>query len=120
MRLVGTEADLLARVMDASVKRHETTARNLANINTPGYRAQEVRFEESFREALEDDQSKALEVRPEIAEVEGLHVKADGNNVVMEREFSLMQRNAAVFNVMNSVLRQKFAMVKQAISGSPR
>jgi len=120
MRLTGTEVDLLAHAMSAAVKRHETAAANLANANTPGFKAKEVRFEASFRAALAEGPKAALAVRPEVVLAEGLDEKSDGNNVLAEREYGLMQKNALVFNVMSAALRQKLAAMRHAISGSAR
>ena len=40
------------RALDAYALRHQTISNNLANINTPGYKRQEVRFEDQLAGAL--------------------------------------------------------------------
>jgi flagellar basal-body rod protein FlgB len=120
MNVTGTEVDILAKVMDASVRRHEVAAANLANVNTPNFKAKEVRFEEAFREAMKRDDDAALEVEPEVVESEGAVVKVNGNSVSMERELGLIHKNSLAFQVYNTMLRQKLSTLRAAISGSGR
>lgn len=43
---------LLHQALDGLAARQRVTANNLANADTPGYHAQEIRFEETFQAAL--------------------------------------------------------------------
>lgn len=65
---------------------HRVTAHNIANISTPGYKTREVDFEEELASAIDsggDLESAAFPTRL----AEGLPVKANGNNVALEREW---------------------------------
>lgn len=54
MRLFdGTKIPVLNRALDAYVLRQKVIAGNLANIATPGYKAQSVKFEEELSGALQ-------------------------------------------------------------------
>lgn len=48
-----TNLSVVNRAMDAAMLRGKTIANNIANINTPGYRRLEVKFEEQLRNALD-------------------------------------------------------------------
>lgn len=51
--LKKTNLSLINRTMDASMLRAKVISNNIANVNTPGYRRVEVKFEEQLREALD-------------------------------------------------------------------
>ena len=42
----------LTKMLDVAALRHEVHAANVANLNTPGYRAKEVEFEDAFARPL--------------------------------------------------------------------
>ncbi|MDE3148072.1 MAG: flagellar basal body rod protein FlgB [Acidobacteriota bacterium] len=79
-------SDQLARYLDLASGEAKLTAANMANIDTPGYRAVGMNFEAEMRQALSDvDQGRAP--RPvRVAEVDGLIARPDGNDVSMDRE----------------------------------
>ena len=52
---------LLARLMDVAVLSNEVHAANLANSNTPGYRAKAVAFDSAFQSALDSGGPEAAE-----------------------------------------------------------
>ena len=120
MNIGGIEVDLLARALDVSVKRHEVAATNLANIDTPQYRAKELRFEAAFRNAIKRDPKEALDLEPEIIDDESATEKSDGNTVSLEKEVGVMNKNALAFQVLGSAMRHKLSLMKQAITGAPR
>lgn len=48
-----TNLPLISRTMDAAMMRGKVIANNIANVNTPGFRRVEVKFEEQLRDALD-------------------------------------------------------------------
>ncbi len=54
---------LYHRALDTYVLRQETIARNIANVTTPRYRPQRVRFEEELRKVKELIPGKRTDVR---------------------------------------------------------
>ena len=79
-------SDEIARYMDLAVGEAKLTAANMANIDTPGYKAVGMDFEAEMREVIDDvDQGRAPQpVRVET--VGGLIARPDGNDVSMDRE----------------------------------
>ena len=79
-------SDQLARYLDLATSQVKLTAANMANIDTPGYRAVGLDFEAEMREAM-DGLDRGLPPRPvRIKAVDGLIARPDGNNVSMDRE----------------------------------
>jgi len=46
----SSTSTLLGLALDATNLRHQVIAHNIANVNTPGYQAFDVRFEQSLRQ----------------------------------------------------------------------
>ena len=49
---VGTDTIELGMGLDWAVKRHQAIANNIANIDTPGYKRQDVAFPEVLAQAV--------------------------------------------------------------------
>ena len=95
---------------------------NLANINTPGYKAKEVSFESALRESLEeqvlhmvrsngshispDDPTQAMRT-PEVVET---------GQVDLDTEMVNLTKNSIEYQYMVSMLNKKFTMLKTAIT----
>ena len=59
MSLVSSpHAVLLEQVITAASMRHKVIANNIANVNTPGFKRSEVRFEEILHDAISTGQKK--------------------------------------------------------------
>lgn len=109
-------------MMDAAAIRHQALAGNLANVETPGYKR--VDIDPSFKAAL-NESVRAGDVRalqqlgtPQISEVEGLKaVRADGNNVTLDRELMYINQNALEYSAMGQFVSSSLDRLKMAITG---
>lgn len=88
--------------------RQKVVASNIANADTPGYRTKDLDFQSQFQSAMEG-------TAPKPAEVLGLNIKSDGNNVNLDREARLLAENALRFNLASSLMREQLHLVKEAI-----
>ena len=79
-------SDQIARYLDLATSEAKLTAANMANIDTPGYRAVGMDFEAEMRQAM-TAWRRADAARPvRVKAVDGLIARPDGNNVSMDRE----------------------------------
>ena len=79
-------SDQIARYLDLATSEAKLTAANMANIDTPGYRAVGMDFEAEMREAM-NGVEQGHGARPvRLKAVDGLVSRPDGNNVSMDRE----------------------------------
>ena len=110
MELTGTLSNELARYLDLNTRQIQLTASNMANIDTPGYRAVGMDFEAEMREAMGSIHKGEAVRNPKVKQVDGLIVCPDGNNVSMDREG---------LNLAEAQLRFKtgVALLKGEISG---
>ena len=110
---------LLTQGMNAAALRQKTIAGNIANVDTPGFKAQAVRFEEMLRDAVASGDDDAL--RDIEAEVYQLALKGEhkGNNVAMEHELAQMIKNTTRYKVFMRLLAGKYRKIQMAFTGKP-
>lgn len=115
MQIETTLSDQVARYLDLATSQAKLTAENMANVDTPGYRAKGMDFETEMRSAMEGvlrgRGPAQVNVRPE----EGLIMRPDGNNVSMDREGLNLAEAQLKFRTGVAVLRQQYQMVMDAI-----
>jgi len=94
--------------------RHELISSNLANIDTPGYRTQDVDFENEMRRA--EQRLEAAPISPHVRKVKGLIERPDGNNVSLERETLGLAQVQLQYRAGVELLRNELHMVQTAIN----
>ena len=100
--------------LDLVAFRHELISSNLANIDTPGYRTQDVDFENEMRRA--EQRLEDAPVSPHVREVKGLIERPDGNNVSLERETLALAQVQLQYRAGVELLRNELHMVQTAIN----
>ena len=116
----------LGRQMTQAVARQAVAAGNLANLDTPGYRAKDVKFADVLDGELSAGVITTTDpghigppagtARPEAAEASGLAARRDGNNVQLDRELLNMTKAGGDFTAAQTVLAAKFRLVRYAIN----
>jgi flagellar basal-body rod protein FlgB len=118
MTVTSSQIELLSRLLDVANLRHEVIARNVANVNTPGYRQSDVQFEEAFSHALAaGKETAALQVEPKIVAGTGGMERADGNNVDIDMEMGRLNKNSLLYKVYAQILALQMNQMRSAISG---
>jgi len=112
--------EALSRFLDVNVARNRLITSNLANIDTPGYRARDLDFRaELARAEIGYGNEWGLnyaEYAPVARQVRGLLARPDGNNVSVERESLLLAETQLKFNVGIQLLKDEFHGISQAIN----
>jgi flagellar basal-body rod protein FlgB len=108
----GTHTDFLAaalRGLDAQRQAHE---HNIANVETPHFRAQRVNFEDSLRRAMQVDDPRSM----------GMTVnrstdatRPDGNNVRLDKELTAVEANALRQQLMTAALNHTYGRIRAAL-----
>ena len=94
--------------MDLLAVRQRAVASNIANADTPGYKTVDIDFANELASALQSGQ-------PALAEVRGLQVKNDGNNVNLDREAQLLAENGMRFQIASQLMRDELRTMRIAI-----
>jgi flagellar basal-body rod protein FlgB len=113
--------DALRRQMAIAVAKQVASAGNLANVDTPNYKAKEVNFAETLKNKLSPGNSTFPSATADdggvvLQEVQGLPQRRDGNTVQLDRELLSMSRAAGDFAAAQTALAAKFRLVRYAIS----
>jgi flagellar basal-body rod protein FlgB len=98
---------VLDRLLSQTSKRQQILAGNVANLDTPGYRAKDISF------AAELDGN--LDMGSRVIEVETKE-KPNGNNVDLDRELTEITKNGLQYVTLVQYLNQKIKTLRAAIS----
>jgi flagellar basal-body rod protein FlgB len=119
--------DRMKLFLDYSVRKQQVITSNLANSETPGYKAKELNFDDVFRQELQDSvtlkktREKHLEGRPLLVRSAEVEEKAndtlgrDGNNVDLDREMTQLAQNVLKFSVVSRLYQQKIQLIKYSL-----
>lgn len=109
---VATRA--LGRALDGLDARQRAIASNVANVETPGYQARIVRFEDDLRRAMlsGDPVSSSIQVERSTAPT-----RLNGNNVNLDVELMESSETVLAQRLITQSLASKYSMMRTAISG---
>lgn len=109
--------NLLEAGIQAEGLRQRAIASNMANIETPGYRRIDVKFDELLAKALNGSRTADLDkLEPEFFEPRNTPIGEDGNDVSMEAEVGNLLKNSLRHTAYVRLLAKKFAQIEAAIS----
>jgi flagellar basal-body rod protein FlgB len=102
---------ILQFALDAVVDQQQVIANNISNQDTPNFQADQVSFQSSLAQALQEGGSASVETSPE-----GLSSGTNGNNVSLPTEMTLMQENNLENQTVDNALSGQFAVLSDAIT----
>ncbi|MEO5377318.1 MAG: flagellar basal body rod protein FlgB [Magnetococcus sp. DMHC-6] len=119
-----------ANLLDLRQKRQEIIASNIANADTPGYKARRLEFEDALKSAMPTASGLSMahthknhlplpldQVEGEIQEVETSIPKGDGNSVDMEQEMVRQSANQLLYNYAAESLSGQISTMRMIIEG---
>lgn len=130
--LIGkTAIPKLSKGLDVYALRQKIISGNIANVQTPGYRRREVKFEEHLQHAvsgklagirtdphhLSIGKKSASEVQPRIVEDASPQLKSGVNNVDIDVEMVDQVKNEIRFLYGSRLLNKSFAALRASIKG---
>ncbi len=116
MQLTSPMSEALTRYLDLASDQLKLTAGNMANVDTPGFRAQGFDFEQEFARQLNTvPNALGMALDPEITAVDGLVARPDGNNVSMDREGMELAKAQLRFKLGAQLIKGEFSQVLSAI-----
>jgi flagellar basal-body rod protein FlgB len=136
-KLFGSTIDLMAKNLDLRAKNQTYIAANVANAETPNFRAKTFSFEDQLKDALKNKDAGSMATVPanprhipikgiarQLDDVDGIvdenitsGLGRDGNGVDLEREMGRMAENQILYNASIQILTKKFEGLKYAIKG---
>ena len=131
MKVADKTLDALKAALDFREMRQEIISSNIANAETPGYKAKRLKFEDALARALDVDGQMNLKTNDEahydvgsgrfknleaevVNDANGV-VSEDGNTVNREDEMSRMAENKIMYDALVQLVNKKLALKKYAI-----
>ncbi|MEZ4598812.1 MAG: flagellar basal body rod protein FlgB [Syntrophotaleaceae bacterium] len=118
---------VLQKVLDLRVRNQQIISSNLANIDTPGYSAARLTFEEDLAHALNQPVVQTGKRHPdhfaiggqEVEQVQGQVLRVysktglgDGNGVDIDQEMIAQAENQILFEAATQMLNKKLGLLK--------
>ena len=132
--MIGSNAfnyvNVLKKAADASWKRNEVIANNIANVSTPGYKRKDIKFEGYLRrELMRDGYGSDIDLNKRAANVNldrlgtriytdqsDLSYRLDENNVDINTENANLAENQIRYYTLLNSMTQEFSRIKSVLS----
>ena len=115
------------KYLDLASLRHKLISGNVANSSTPGYKAQDINFNEEFQKVTQNGSrltgttthsnhipTGQHEAKP--PKIDAAKIKTDElNSVDIDKEISTLAQNELLFEVGATLLQRKFEGLRKAI-----
>jgi flagellar basal-body rod protein FlgB len=134
--LFDKTTDALGSAADLRLLRNTVTASNIANAETPGYKAQKVDFEEELARAIDRDgagkmntdhpdhfmvgQGSITNVKADIYDNPEVNTTNDKNTVDLEKEMANLADNSIMYKAAIQMINKKLATLKYAVTEGGR
>jgi flagellar basal-body rod protein FlgB len=110
----------IIEVIEAGIKaeslRQKAISNNISNLETPGYRRIDVKFEELLAKCLESGNTTDLrKIIPQLYRPEQTPVKENGNDVSYEAEVGAMVKNTIRHKAFIRLLSKKYEQLELAM-----
>jgi flagellar basal-body rod protein FlgB len=109
------------RMLDATVRRHDALATNIANAETPQYKRVDLApsFSAELKNALANhDPTRLTTLQPRLAvDTQALPTRRDGNTVNLENELVQLSQNSLQHAVETQMISASLLKLRLAITG---
>ncbi len=124
--------DIQKRALDAAWLRQGVLSNNIANVDTPGFKRQDIDFDAMLKGYLDSsrlamtrtneshfgiDYNTLVGLRPRIVTDHTTSMRRDGNNVNIDVEMARLAQNNVKYNAITSQLNAQIKRLKAAIRG---
>jgi len=111
--------DALGKALDLSWRRHKAISANIANADTPQYRATDLHFGNELARAFEVNQQQVMKTDKGHLDLEEAGsarlipdysgaTKADGNNVDIDIQMGRLAQNSGKYSQAAKLMRRQF------------
>jgi flagellar basal-body rod protein FlgB len=129
--LFDGHVELQEKVLDLRLQRQNLVMSNIANVNTPQYKAKRLEFEKDLQSAL------ALDVSGKVTRTNDAHMPAafdestfqgtgikefkpryihGEDSVDLDKEMTVMAKNAMLYNALTEIITKNFTGMQKIIS----
>ncbi|MDP6354032.1 MAG: flagellar basal body rod protein FlgB [Planctomycetota bacterium] len=107
---------VLESLMTISANKQKVIANNISNVSTPGFRRKELVFEEALQDAVANNEVENIRsLEGFVKESNDPTTRNDGNNVNIDKEMGLQNRNALAYSLYTELYAKKVEILKLAM-----
>ncbi len=121
--------NVLDKAADASWSRNEIIANNIANVDTPGYKRQDLNFEDELERALGNSKYKTMDQKVSglrdknlearvVNDYSGFSYRTDYNNVDIDTENVMLAANQIKYQGLMSGIQSEFSHINAVTKSS--
>jgi flagellar basal-body rod protein FlgB len=118
MELFDTTQIGLERALAGASLRQQAIAQNIANVNTPGYRRQDVDFQSALQSAWDGGEQKVEGVSPAVKTDPSSVMRADGSSVDIDSEAAAQAKNGLQYEAITAAMKARTSILRTAITGA--
>jgi flagellar basal-body rod protein FlgB len=115
VELFDTTQTGLERALSGSALRQQAIASNIANVNTPGYRRQDVDFQSALQAAWNQGTTAVAATSAAMSVDPGAVMRADGSTVDIDSEAAAQAKNGLQYEAVSQVLKTRLSILRSAI-----
>lgn len=121
----------MGKVLDLRSQQSAMTAGNIANTDTPNYKAKFIPFDELLKTTMGTDNMAMKQTRsthlagmhgtvsdPQIEEIEAPPWALDGNSVSLEREMVRLKSNALQYSAVTKGITKRLGMLRFVVDSN--
>tara|TARA_B100000749_G_scaffold280894_2_gene280531 strand:- start:25141 stop:25554 length:414 start_codon:yes stop_codon:yes gene_type:complete len=128
--------DGLAASINFRQLRNNTISSNIANAETPGYKAKKMDFESALKRALDTEGLRGMyanhpdhmaigkgsmaNIKADIYDNPDVNMRNDGNTVDLEREMSELAENTILYKAALELINKKLGAIRYAATEGGR
>lgn len=106
--------------LNALSLQQETILHNLANYETPGYKAKDVVFEDELRKASNKGGKTSYDFKAKIVTQENTEVRPDGNNVDADVESTKLFQNYTQQLYLYQKISGQFSNIRYVLNNAAK
>ena len=104
--------------------RQRTIANNVANVDTPNFKASDVNFEDTLKSAIDaarpgraPDQASLNAAMTRTTLNDATTTRADGNNVDIDREMEMLSETNLTYGALTQAMSTRLGILRNVING---
>jgi flagellar basal-body rod protein FlgB len=108
----GTQTKILAAALRGLEAQRQAAEHNIANVETPGFLARKVSFEDALRTAIHSGDPARAKISTSLSTAP---TRIDGSNVDLEDEVTALEVNALHQQLITEALNSRYTRLRTAI-----
>ena len=124
---------LLSKALDLRSQKHRLMVSNIANVDTPDYKAFDLHVDEAMQKISERANKVSLHnthpghlsarpnhnqiLKPQLQKSDSISLRGDGNTVDIDQSMADLAENSIMYNTATQIIKKKFEGLKLAIKG---